>query len=274
MPRGGCMRVSDFMLERYRLGELDGGDQKAVNEALAADENLRSRLKTLDDSDRELRMQYPVIVLTKAQRHGDKRINWKLNAFPGKGHGGVTRYAGIAAVVLMCIILPAVYFSRSGISGRADASPGAFAETSIGHHPGERAKGSSAAGYELSLYLKGDSEILLADQALLGEGNTVQIAYTAPAGEKYGVIFSVDGRSVVTIHYPYRKDQSSLLVSGRRTFLNEAYTLDDAPGYEVFVMVVSDEPLDVDTVLRKANSIAETSAFEGCEVETLTVLKK
>jgi hypothetical protein len=156
----------------------------------------------------------------------------------------------------------------------------------------DRAKGAVLAGAELSLFLKGGMEIPLADHALLGEGDTVQLAYTASTGERYGVIFSIDGRSLVTMHYPYWKGQSSLLVSGKRTFLEEAYTLDDAPDYEVFVMVVSEEPLDAEAVLRKAQMIAANSgfpeiksqdvksiedksraAFESCEVETVTVLK-
>jgi hypothetical protein len=152
----------------------------------------------------------------------------------------------------------------------------------------DRPKGFVSETPELAVYLKDNEEILLDNHALLSEGSTVQLAYTTPPGaERYGVIFSIDGRSVLTTHYPYWKGQSSILVSGKRTFLDEAYTLDDAPGYEVCVMVVSDEPLDTEEVLRKAqglslnlnpislNSIEEESKalFEGCEVETVTVLK-
>ncbi|MCL2139537.1 MAG: hypothetical protein FWH41_08430, partial [Treponema sp.] len=67
--------------------------------------------------------------------------------------------------------------------------------------------------------------------------------------------------------------------------LNEAYTLDDAPGYEVFVMAVFDEPPDTETVMRKAretalnNSMssiitASKTVFDGSIVKTVTVLKK
>jgi hypothetical protein len=131
---------------------------------------------------------------------------------------------------------------------------------------------------ELSLYLKGEEEVVLSDQTVLEKGNTVQLAYTVPAGtEHYGVIFSVDGRAAVTMHYPYRKGQSSLLVSGKRTFLDEAYILDDAPDYEIFVMVVSEKPLDVDEILGEAQTIIEeknNAAFADCEVETITIFKK
>ena len=256
------------MLERYRLGELDSEDQKAVNEALAADGELRSQLAKLEESDRELRLRYP------AGHFGlDSRASRRGLKLPGKR---VMRFARIAAVVLVCIMLPVVYFLRSGTGVYSGVSVAAGS-------PVDRAKGSVPAGAELSLYLKDDPEIPLSDQTVLREGSTVQLAYTTPAGaEYYGVIFSIDGRSEVTMHYPYRRGMSSLLVSGRRTFLNEAYTLDDAPDYELFVMVISALPLDADTVIREAQRIAGTSVgrsqlietFEGCEVEIVSVLKR
>ena len=97
------------------------------------------------------------------------------------------------------------------------------------------------------------------------------------------------------MHYPYRREQSSLLISGKKTFLDEAYTLDDAPDYEVFVLLVSGKALDVEAVLQDAQRIAKSvdllsidlgsaegkmaafgsiTAFEECELETLTVLKR
>jgi len=127
---------------------------------------------------------------------------------------------------------------------------------------------------------------------VLREGATVQLAYTAPSGEYYGVIFSIDGRQTVTMHYPYRDGQSSLLVSGKHTFLSEAYTLDDAPLYEVFIMVISGKPLNAETVLGEAQKIAQTgntyqgytklnvieersrAVFKDCEVEIITILKQ
>ena len=281
-------RISNFMLERYRLGELLPEDMKALEEALANDENVRSRLIILDESDRELRKRYPAEFLKlesslpakiRLQLMG-KRLFARAARLPGFGK--------IAAAILLCFALPLVYYLR--FYNRTEAYSGAIAES-----PAERAKGAALSQVELSVFLKGDSEILLNDQAVVGEGNTVQLAYTAPAGDRYGVIFSIDGRSEVTMHYPYRKGQSSLLVSGKRTFLSEAYTLDDAPFYEVFVMLVSEKPLNAEAVLLEAQSIAKTedlasvdlrsdegkkqvfgthAVFDNCEVKTLKVLKK
>jgi len=75
---------------------------------------------------------------------------------------------------------------------------------------GDRPKGSSSSGPELSIYLKSASGIELANQAVLGEGNTVQLAYTAPAGtEASGVVNYAGGLQGVQggIVNIIRKDQ-------------------------------------------------------------------
>lgn len=250
-------KVSDFMLEKYRLGDLSPEDHHIIQEAIAEDENLRARIEDIDESDRELRSLYPAEYFSFTKIGKRRNLVW---------------LARIAALVLVCILLPAVYFATNKTQPY----------NSI---PVDRAKGNTQARSELSLYLKGDREKTLTEQTLLHKGNTVQLAYTVPAGERYGVIFSIDGRSAVTLHYPYREGQSSLMVSGKRTFLNEAYTLDDAPDYEVFVMVVSSEDLEAKAVLLEAKKIAKESEslsieeksraiFKGCEIETVTILKE
>jgi len=267
-------KVSAFMLEKYQLGELSSEDQGMITEALAADDSLRNRLKSLDESDRELRLRYPLENFWRQFQPRRRLVRARTAA----------RLAGLAALVIAGIIVPVLYvvFLRngSGISGGVSV-----ASVQVPPAPESRIKGVAQTVSELLIYVQGE-DVFLPDQTTLHEGNTIQLAYTVPTGNKhYGVIFSIDGRSAVTMHYPYRKGQSSLLVSGKRTFLNEAYTLDDAPDYEVFVLVVSNKPLDADAVLRKAQGIAEESqtaviaekskaAFKDCDVETITILKK
>jgi hypothetical protein len=293
-------KVSNFTLERYRLGELLPEDRKALENAFAMDENIRSRIIFLDESDRELRKRYPVEFFDRGvfQALPDKLPSSRPARLriPGRGKRLLAKAARlpmpgkIAAGILLCLTLPLVFYLRvqnqAGAHGMSDPVYETFAD---------RAKGAVLSHAEFSVYLKGESEILLGDQAVLAEGNTVQLAYTTPVGEFYGVIFSIDGRSEVTMHYPYRRGQSSVLVPGRRTFLSEAYTLDDAPFYEIFVMVVSEKPLNVEAVLREAQGIAKTedlasvdlrsdegkkqvfstrAVFDGCDVETVKVIKK
>jgi hypothetical protein len=261
-------KISQFTLERYRLGELGHGDNLIVKEALERDKGLRDFIVSLDESDHELRLRYSFENLGLPK----ERVN--------RSPFGRVSFMAVAAAAVLCIIFPLAFFLRPSTQGPHDGLPQ------------DRAKGSALEGIELSLYLRGGPETPLPEQTILHEGNTVQLAYSAPAGEYYGVIFSIDGRSEVTMHYPYRMGQSSLLVSGRRTYLNEAYTLDDAPGFELFVIVVSAEPLDAEEILWEARSLVNTGlfdefinefidefeeeikiAFEGSEVETLMMLK-
>ena len=253
------IKISTFMLERFRLGELSPDEDLTIRKTLAGNEGLRTSLEELDRSDAELRSFYPYKNLNLPK-------NRSFNTAP---------VIGIAAIIAVCILLPVMFLGRDV--------------------PSDRIKGIIPAGAELSVYLKGDSEAPLADLTMLREGNTVQLAYTAPAGsDNFGVIFSIDGRSEVTMHYPYRREQSSLLVSGRKIFLNEAYTLDDAPGYEVFIMVISGEPLATDRVLEDAAILAgilknqypgqaaqntylkekSEGIFENCEIALVTILKE
>ena len=139
---------------------------------------------------------------------------------------------------------------------------------------------------ELRAYLKSNSAVLLGDRAPLCEGNTIQLAYTVEsrAADRYGVIFSIDGRGSVTLHYPYTPGQSTKLTTGKPVPIDEAYTLDDAPEYELFFFVVAGTPLDAETVLGTAESLARergsdleqrcSAAVKGYEVKSLTIWKE
>ena len=267
-------RISTLMLEQYHLGELGPEARELVRSELAANTELRLRYQGLEDSDRELRQRYPTlsnfrmfsVISPRRKRYAPSNILKGL----------------CAAALFIFVLFPSLYFIRARNSNTE-------AGFDIMESSGDRIKGTEIKT-ELSIYLKENpllssvnEGLKLPDQTLLMEGNTVQLAYTTPPGAVYyGVIFSIDGRSVVTMHYPYRRGQSPILTAGKRTFLDEAYTLDDAPGFEMFFMVVSQDPLDTEGVLRTAVELAQdqktvftkiSSAFGNCEVETITIRK-
>ncbi|HEX8539626.1 MAG TPA: ActD-like protein, partial [Cystobacter sp.] len=71
-----------------------------------------------------------------------------------------------------------------------------------------------------------------------------------------GVIFSVDGRGTVTLHAPERGlDAMPLAPSGTHA-LPQAYALDDAPAFERFFFVTSDDPFSLEEVLAPARVLA------------------
>jgi hypothetical protein len=256
------LHISALLLERYNLGEVTGEEKALFEAALAEDQENAERLAELRRSDAEIRRGFAsgrYFISTGRggpQKRPFRPVLWSL---------------GAAALVLF-ITLPfvGVRFFSSGPFGA----------------PGDRIKGG-AETTELRLYLKTEGETAaLADQAILREGNTVQLAYTVNGGpdtRRYGMIFSIDGRSAVTLHYPPVLGADTRLVTGKWTLLEEAYTLDDAPDYEVFFFVVGGEPLDVPVMLNSARRLAgkaETvleqsrSVFKNYELKTVNVRKE
>jgi hypothetical protein len=260
------MQISALTLERYNLGEVTGEEKVLVEAALAENTGLAERLAELRRSDAEIRRGF---------------VSGRY--FIGAGRDGRQKRPprsilwGLGAVALaLFIALPFLWvrLSSSGLVGNLE----------------DRIKGS-AETMELRVYLKTDGETAaLADQAILREGNTVQLAYTVngrPDTGLYGVIFSIDGRSAVTLHYPPVLGADTRLVTGRWTFLEEAYTLDDAPDCEVFFFVVGGEPLDVPVILNSARQFAgqlagnpeaalerSRSVFKNYEVKTVNLYKE
>jgi hypothetical protein len=269
------MRVSDLMIERYNLGELDGAERARFEERLASDPLVRARLEALRASDAQLRKRFPASVFFKQQ--GRKPIRaWPLSRAKRRALG-----AGIAAALVMCASFS---FLVSIHTRKAPLPFVARAENA------DRAKGalrpSSRSPATLALYGKTNKDERLSPDTPLHEGDTVQLAYIVPAGgPRYGVIFSLDSRGVLTPHYPYTREapaSESALESGRQVFLREAYTLDDAPEFELFFFVISDAPLNLADTLDAARAIpvapgraldAARAAFPGCEVETFSIKK-
>jgi hypothetical protein len=245
--------VSGFLLERYNIGEVMPDERAAVERALACDEALAGRLAALRRSDAAIRERY-----LHAQR---------METMPGTGQRFPVRLrmrrrlSFQAAMAIVCVALSALGGSW-GLWGKRPPLA-------------DRAKGGAeytAEGTSLAVYLKAADTDIQSPKAVsdgnervtLREGDTIQLAYTAvpdnAGAAVYGVIFSIDGRSTLTLHYPAQADGETRLAAGRRTALDEAYTLDDAPRFEAFFMVVSAEPLDVNVVLDRARLLANEAA--------------
>jgi hypothetical protein len=96
---------------------------------------------------------------------------------------------------------------------------------------------------------------LLTNHAKARRGDVLQLSYVA-AGRPFGMVISLDGRGTVTLHHPATLTGSTALAPGEAVTLDHAYELDDAPGFERFLFVTSDAPLDVATVLEAAHVLA------------------
>jgi len=281
------VKISAFLLERYHIGEVTPLEKQQVEEALAKEPDLAVALANLDNSDNDFFNQYPMDFFFP----DTKRLNTKdLNSKPLRAAKFPLRYRVSGKVLSICaaalvviIALPLFILTNQGQPDFGDRMKGAAPVNSS----------YNSNSIELNVYVRDSSSgdvIKLSDKAGVSEGNTIQLVYSVfgvDFSEKYGVIFSIDGRSHVTIHYPYSPWQSTLLVSGRAVPLDEAFTLDDAPDYEIFFFVAGNSPIDIRNIIASARQLAlqiegraydaerlGNDIFKDFEVNIFTLIKE
>lgn len=96
---------------------------------------------------------------------------------------------------------------------------------------------------------------LLRPEAPVASGDLIQIGYIA-SDATHGVIFSLDGLGVVTLHHPAREDESTALEPFGRQLLPYSFELDGAPTYERILFVTGSRPIDVSAVLAAGRAMA------------------
>ena len=228
-------RVPDLILEQYRLSELPRADAERMAARLSADGELRARHAELDRSDEAIARQYPAGWLAQRIRARmpdppERRPGWRLHL----------ALAATAAVV----ILAAPFLTR----GPAVLAPAANDDRVKGLEPGLTIYRRTAAGTET-----------LANRGVARQGDLLRVAYTG-AGRPFGIILSIDGRGVVTRHFPADGDRAAALARGSVTLLDQAYELDDAPGWERFYFVTGDTPFAVAPIVDAAHKISAGGA--------------
>ena len=224
--------VSDLRLERYRLGELPPEECQAVASRLAADPALRDRLAELDRSDRLVAATYPAHEMAQTIRRRVEESGPATMAQAAPGPRARTWLVPATVLASLCIA--------------------AVAATVWLRHPAVADETTIKGGVEAALVLHrrmGDGSEELSRGAVVRQGDQVRIGYRA-SGRAYGAIVSIDGRGMLTQHLPATGERSAALQPSGTVFLDFAYELDDAPRWEVFYFVTSDEPFDLEPVRR------------------------
>jgi len=248
----------DLVLERYRLGELPAAEAEVLERRLKAEPDLAARLEALDRSDEEIRRRYPPAWLA-AQIEGRRKPAARSIAGPAR-QWLVRRWpvpAAIAAAAALTLVVAPRLVSPPSLepAGGARPAPSAPAVDS-----GDRIKGLQPS---LVLFRKTDSgSETLADGAVARPGDVVRLGYRA-AGRTHGVILSVDGRGLVTVHLPASGSEAAPLRSGETVLLDRAYELDDAPRFERFFLVTADQAFDVKPVVEAARRRAASTTARG-----------
>ena len=212
-------RTPDLFVEQALLGERETSPADAA------------RVVELSHSNADILKRYPPRVVAMRVR-GHRQKAARAWAFGGS--------LVVAAAALTLVVLP------------APVSDNVVDEPTI--EPGVRKKGLQP---ELQLFRVTDAgaQQLDPEAASAHEGDRLQLSYIA-GEDRYGVVFSVDGRGTVTVHMPLSGSQAVELSPEGATILGSSYALDDAPAYERFFFVTSAEPFTLSAATTAAEQLA------------------
>jgi hypothetical protein len=258
-------RFSDLMIEKYILDELEADKKRLIDAAVKNDALLRKRINTIKKDNIQILKRYPHEVtakriLDRLEKAGKTKVD--LSFFRRRA------FAAAASMLTAAAIAAVVFYPAYNNE-----------HISLAEKMGYRLKGGENALYIYKKKAGGAEE--LRDGYGVRAGDLLQIAYRAK--DDYGMIFSIDGRRSVTLHYPCDEKAPSNLNTKSRISLPVSYELDDAPNYEKFIFLTSKKRIDVsDIIFRVKKALAGGDARlveridpnKSYNIITLNLLKK
>jgi hypothetical protein len=239
-------RIRTWELERYLLGELPPSRMEEITLLAQEYPDIKKEIDSLEQANAEILRQHtpesmlPEILKQYEENRRQARIREKARPISLK------RLLYAAPVLASAFILLFVVFFNNGTT--PDST---------------RIKGEESLDFtkaQIIIYRKNNSKIeLLKNGDHAKAGDLLQIAYV-PAGKTYGVIFSIDGSGIVTLHHPESKDDSSILKQEKKNLLSSAYELDNAPDFERFFFITAMEEIEVQRIIKKAEELALSPA--------------
>ncbi|RPJ06357.1 MAG: hypothetical protein EHM28_10215 [Spirochaetaceae bacterium] len=292
--------LSQLVLEQYVLGELDDSQKAVVEKLVDTNPSIRKKIDGIRRSNEEILKTYPVQIMTSQiiQRAGQEKQKARFKLFNPASFPAIGIAVVAVAAILLLFAVPAVLnkstdstipLSDVPIQGNTDATdtdinPALLAAAGIENTSSHTSasdkgqeiiilKGANPVAMEtphLTLFIKtgsGDETTgkPLEDNSRVTAGDLIQVRYYA-ADKKFGVILSIDGRGSVTLHSPEAEADSAQIEPRREVFLPESFRLDDAPAFERFFFIASDNPLSVTDLLSMANELAKDSARARTEM--------
>ncbi len=231
--------ISDWWLEQYLQGDCPPERAEVIRVALEQDPELQARLQALEASNRDILFTHPPAkmadkIARRAGRHEKGRQSQRFS---------FTWAASLASVV---VVVAALFISYPYLGGPNGGDSGEIIYT----------KGLEAHLVIFRKLAAGNEQ--LNEATLVRAGDVLQLSYVAGAG-RFGVIVSLDGNGTVTRHYPARGKQAVELNAQGAQLLDFAYELDDAPDFERFFFVTSEQPFAVQDVLNAAQALTRQS---------------
>lgn len=286
-PNEGRPPVPQILWERWALGEVTPEERQLIERSTTAEERNLRRAELLD-SNRSILAQYP------AQQVAGE-IQWRSRQASSRT-GRMRRrqlYIALPAAATAALAVTLYVASPFRLSQPASEAPDATLPStqapSSAEAPAQKLPVTAALPTPApadDVRVKGDPRLLLyrmerdsatelADGVIASEGDRIQVKYLA-AKARYGVIFSLDGRGSVTLHFPESSGLEPLLVQGEAQSLSHSYELDDAPQFERFYFVTSSSPIDVASVLssaKKGLDGGDLALLPGQQLTSITLNK-
>ena len=215
--------IADFDLERLALGELSEDEAKTLQRALDNDTDAMARFHAIAASNDDILQAHPVADVKREvesrlrQLKGNEALEAKAS-FSQK----LMRWAVVAACAVFAVVMV-----------RPD----------LDEDSGVRMKGMES--YLVVHKVAGNGLERLNAGALAQAGDRLQVSIVGSA-DQFAVVFSMDGNGQVTQHFPVDGESAKLTESPFN--LPNSYELDDAPGFERFVLFTSSQPLSVDAM--------------------------
>lgn len=256
--------IPDWKLEKYLTGDLPVSEMRELRELEATDEVFAGRVRMFRKDNLAILRKMPFDTLeAKLEAHsGVKGIDTHTVSFK------FVKFAS-AAVFVLALVGASLFMMREApvqvngtelASGEQNAEQLAMAE----FETGTRFKGMES---RIEVWKKTEKGIVQMEN--LGnayEGDEIQLRYSVPQ-KCFGLLFSMDGNGTITLHMG-NENMAIALEPGKMVTLPFAYKLDNAPKFEKFFLLTSQNEFELDM-----SNIDAVLKKEGIEVKTLILNK-
>jgi hypothetical protein len=237
--------ISEYYLERYALGELPDDEKEKIQKLSLSTPEISAALERIESSDKEILSLYPPPTLKASLL--TQLEDAQKRTFPLKRTLAI---ASAASVLLILVLVFPLMKNKPQIITPSTTPDNALVK---GIPPVD------LSHTQLLVYRKIQDRVeILADGERANSGDLLQLAYVTTK-DAYGVILSIDGRGTVTLHLPESQEKSTKLELGRQFLLPSAFELDDAPKFERFFFLISESPIDVNSILEEVQNMAKNS---------------
>lgn len=249
-------KISDFKLERYLLGELSEKEMRELQERELSDEIFAARVAEMRLQGKRFVAENPFVALEAKMAAAEQSANDEHNVV------SVMWLKVAAALVIALGVFSMVLLNRNVET--FDSKDAAMQVAMADVDDGTRIKGMQAS---LEVWKKtGDSAVQMVNLGDAHEGDEIQLRYRVPQ-KCFGMLFSMDGNGTITMHMG-EGNKAIELEPGKMTTLPFAYKLDNAPKFEKFFLLTSQNSFEID-----GNDIDKSLKQTGVENVSFTLRK-